>query len=348
MDEIAIRVDGNRAIGSGHLIRCISVAGNLRKLGIGTRFLVADDTSAELLARRGIQAVRLGTDVHHLGPEDAQRMCAEMPASKVVLVDSYAVSQDFFVSLAEAGIRTLYIDDMYLAGEGLLGRPRHFDVDVVVNCGFGVTTGIYRDCYSGSRTRLLIGPSYAPIRDEFIDNTHVWHESVENVLVMSGTTNPCSVLESMVLGCVTAASTATVHVVVGPLASLDKDVAMMPHVMLHENVSDVSPLMREADIAVSAAGTTLFELASVGVPTIAIPIVENQRRYASGFAELGLGLEIDGRLTSEAVAQCVAVLSAGKDLRLAFTSRCQTTVDGRGGMRIAEVLAGMMRTSDDQ
>ena len=68
--------------------------------------------------------------------------------------------------------------------------------------------------------------------------------------------------------------------------------AQEPLVHVSRNSDDLAPLMREADLVVSAAGITLYELCAVGVPTVAVPIVDNQLANALGFAKRGCGAAI--------------------------------------------------------
>lgn len=63
--------------------------------------------------------------------------------------------------------------------------------------------------------------------------------------------------------------------------------AQEPSVHVFRNLDDLAPLMREADLVVSAAGITLYEPCAVGVPTFAVPIVDNQLANACGFDKRG-------------------------------------------------------------
>lgn len=112
-----------------------------------------------------------------------------------------------------------------------------------------------------------------------------------------------------------------------------------PSIRVLQGLSDLSPLMREADLVVSAAGATLYELCAVGVPTVAVPIVDNQLANARGFAERGCGAAIthlgwtDGELEEALRAMRPA------DVRRAYVHAMRRTVPGDGAELIVRGIA---------
>lgn len=103
-----------------------------------------------------------------------------------------------------------------------------------------------------------------------------------------------------------------------------------PSIRAFRGLDDLSPLMREADLVVSAAGTTLYELCAAGVPTVAVPIVDNQLANARSFAKRGCGAAIthlgwtDGELEETLRAMRPA------DERRAYAQAMRRTVPGDG------------------
>ena len=137
------------------------------------------------------------------------------------------------------------------------------------------------------------------------------------------------------------------HVVVGRLNE-DKDKLYkladeLPFLQLHENVSDMASLMTSCDLAVSAAGTTLYELCAAGVPSISFCLADNQLTAAKAFDEAGaIPCAGDIRRSCDEVLgnvmNFVTYMSENSKKRKAALETMRQLVDGKGAMRIAKAL----------
>ena len=342
---LAIRVDGNREIGSGHVMRCCAVAHAAGRRGVGVRFLVSDEDSATMLKEQGFEAKVIGGDFRSLDAADVDPIedVVSSVAVRGVLVDSYAATDRFLTKLArvcrDRGSVLAYIDDDFRFESGYSSRPVRLPVDVVINYGFAADQTAYADVYSGTQARLLIGPSFAPLRPGFKASGFEVADKVSSILVTTGSTNPDRTLERFASCCREAVPDAEVHVVVGRSAGFCAPYD--DHVVLHHSPRDMRGLMLASDLVVSAAGTTLYELASLGVPTVAVPITENQSANITGWLRLGLGPCIssagwgDGELVS-----IVRRLACGGGERAACSERLNRTCDGDGALRIVDSITG--------
>ena len=109
---IFFRVDGNENIGTGHLMRCISIASELEKKGEPYKFIVSDDDSAEFLSRFDISCICLHSDWKDLDSEVEQikDVLAEY-GNTVLLIDSYYVTKEYFKEIKKLA-KIFYIDDL--------------------------------------------------------------------------------------------------------------------------------------------------------------------------------------------------------------------------------------------
>jgi UDP-2,4-diacetamido-2,4,6-trideoxy-beta-L-altropyranose hydrolase len=153
-------------------------------------------------------------------------------------------------------------------------------------------------------------------------------ERVESVVVATGAGGVLGVeLASAVRAALPAA---TVSLVRGPYAEGDPpsgvDLIVAP--------TSLAEVLSAADVAVVGAGQTMLEAAAAGTPTIAVALVENQRRQAHRLAELG-GVELS---EPGAVAEAVVVLAADQDRRRSLSARAQAVVDGQGARRVAALV----------
>jgi spore coat polysaccharide biosynthesis predicted glycosyltransferase SpsG len=105
-------------------------------------------------------------------------------------------------------------------------------------------------------------------------------------------------------------------------------------------VEDMAPLMAWADVAVSAGGTTVWELAFMGVPALLCIVADNQEGAVGALGRDGVFRSAGwvNRLTDEELSDELANLIYGKDLRNAIHNRARAIVDGKGAARVAGEL----------
>ena len=140
------------------------------------------------------------------------------------------------------------------------------------------------------------------------------------------------------------------HVVVGRLNE-DKDKLYkladeLPFLQLHENVSDMASLMASCDLAVSAAGTTLYELCAAGVPSMSFCLADNQLTAAKTFEEAGIipcagDIRYSCDEALDRIMDFVTYMSENFQKRKAAHETMRRLVDGKGAVRIAEALIEM-------
>lgn len=341
---VLIRADANRRIGSGHVMRCSAIVEEVIRQGGAAVFVVSDGESADFMRSIGFGARILPGDPMALGNEDARRLSslADRLHANCVLVDSYGVTDGFFDGLSAVrsrGVRIAYIDDLFTFEDGYAPFPQPRAVDVVVNYSFSASEAAYRDVYRDASVACLVGPAFAPVRSQFRRRTELNRSEVERVLITSGSTNQGRLLESLVDVCLRSVPRAKLEVVVGKLASYDGEADDRINV-LHD-VADMASVMSRADLALSAAGSTLYELAAVGVPTIAVATTENQLLNAEGYERLGLGPVVhfkDGCFAGDEPDGIVSILSHDQKARFAAAECASTIVDGHGAKRISQAL----------
>ena len=139
----------------------------------------------------------------------------------------------------------------------------------------------------------------------------------------------------------------TLHIIIGKynenretLLELAKE---LPFLQLHENVTDMAALMSHCDLAISAAGTTLYELCAVGVPTVSFIMADNQITSAKAFAKAG-AIPCAGDVRTEKEQVIDNILSFMTEMSQSIVKRTSAhdatsrLVDGNGAFRIAEAL----------
>lgn len=332
---VLIRADGNPDIATGHLMRTLSIARALRTLSVPAEFALADETSASVLRRFLLPDETYELHILHTdyrNPESEQSALVSLFREKsfrCLLLDSYFVTPDYLAFLS-GQLPIVYLDDLI-----------RFDyaVDALINYDPVIPAG----CYTKVRHQYL-GLSYAPLRAQFSEGSYCVRPEGRTVLLSTGGTDEYNIggtLAKLLLN-----QSLSVHLMTGSLNAhlpeLEALAASHPSFTLHQNVSEVAALMASCDLAVSAAGTTLYELCAVGVPCISFTMADNQLPAALGMAEAA-GLPYAGDIRTkpdfypELLRQILGLL-ADASARRELSSALHRAVDGKGALRIAEIL----------
>lgn len=329
-----IRVDMNTVIATGHLMRCIAIAEAAKCKGENTTFVLADEQAVELLKGRGFSYLVLHTKWDDMESElSVLKKEIEERKIKVLLIDSYQVTRTYLEKLSEV-VKTLYLDDLNMF---------EYPVNVLICYANYWKKFSYNERYTN--TKLLLGPGYAPLRKEFCDcPPKEIKPQVENLLLLSGGTDSYDVLGSL-LEQIEISKYQKIDVICGRYYTkreeLSKQYAEKKNISIHGPVSDMKYYMDVADVAVSAGGTTLYELCACGTPTISYAIADNQLDNVRQFQEDGM-IDYAGDVRREdAVGHIVGLLSRYHDdkyLREVHAKKMQKFVDGKGAARIAQIL----------
>jgi len=337
MTALVIRADASTAIGLGHAMRCLALAQALADAGGGEAGFVMADPPDAFVARAGREGVRVTALAADPGSaDDAAETLAH--GAPWVVVDGYHLDGAYQRALVDAGARVLVVDDH-------AHLPR-YHAHVLLNQNAGAGEELYRDRAPGAR--LLLGPEHALLRREF----RVWEAPpreapavARRILVTLGGGDADDV-SSRVLGALALLDEPhEVQLLVGAAnphrETLERAASAGPYpVELIADADDVPQRMAWADIAVTAAGSTSWELARIGTPQLAIVLAENQRAIERGLEQEGLAVAL-GRhadLRPERIIAAVRALARDPGRRRELSRRGRKLVDGQGAPR---VLAAM-------
>lgn len=354
---IYIRTDGNRHLAAGHLVRCLSVADACYSLGMEVHFLVSDKESFFLLQDFltgmtlkpvvRILETALYNDLEKELPELVSLLSAHDTGvtfpKPVLLLDSYYVTETYLNAIGRVA-KTAYIDDLYLF---------NYPTDLLINYDIVPET---LSCYQKAG-KTLLGAAYAPLRRQFTDTDYILKKQVSHLLITTGGSDPyhfCLKLAEFLAGQLSPLSGKPyenplyLDIVIGRLNTDGEALAELaehfPFIVLHENVSDMAVLMKCCDLAVSAAGTTLYELCAVGVPAISFTMADNQLTAAESFDESGIipcagDIRTSPKQVLTAVSDFIAIMKEHPDKRKSAHDSMTGFIDGKGALRIAEELS---------
>ncbi|MDE7334013.1 MAG: UDP-2,4-diacetamido-2,4,6-trideoxy-beta-L-altropyranose hydrolase [Lachnospiraceae bacterium] len=270
----------------------------------------------------------------------------------IYFIDSYFVTRQYLSALSPF-VKTAYIDDL---------RAFDYSVNLIINYDVILPGDMatYQNAYRNAE-HMLLGASYTPLRSQFLHKQIGIKEQLTDVLITTGGSDPfhfclnfLAYLRSRLTSEInplhdiqTRGNIPAVifHIVIGKLNAdrekLWQAARNLPCLELHENVSDMASLMGKCDIAVSAAGTTLYELCALGVPSISFTMADNQLTAAKAFDAAG-AIPCAGDIRSDREAVLEAVFHfIGKcsfQERKTAHETMHSLIDGKGSLRIAHAL----------
>ena len=339
--NLLIRADASVAMGTGHVMRCLALAQAWRDIGGNATFALAEATPS---IRAKVAAEDCKVDTLHTAagsPDDARQTVelAQKCKAEWVVVDGYQFGADYQASLKDAGRKVLVVDDY--------GHSAEYVAEVVLNQNLSASAELYLN--RRPQTQLLLGPRFVLLRREF----KAWRDykrevapACRRVLVTMGGSDPEN-LTSLTIAALGIAETPDLEViaVIGGsnphFAQLEQDYRGHTKIRFVSDVSNIGELMASADVAISAAGSTCWELAFLGVPMLLIDVAHNQMAVAKEMHRRGCAIHVgDRRVMPQEIARELKVLVSKHDLRMSLSRCSRELVDGKGSERVIEVLRG--------
>ena len=340
--EILFRLDAGPNIGLGHLQRSLSLATALRLSGISCGFMVNDDlTCYELIHKNGFPVSGvLSTESWTEDDVEQTLEAALVTRCRAVLVDNHEAGTSYLANLGTTGLPVIARDDLAL-------YP--FPCQMVVNGNANAMELPYRS--SSGDTSFLLGLRYLVLRPEFWNQpVKVPNASVLNVLVILGGTDSLNLMPKLLQLLDEVGGEFTVTAVIGPYFQDSEALKIVVKnakrsIKLVPSPTTVYELMTTADLAISAAGQTLYELAAAGCPTVAFGVAANQLGQLESLASSGLLLSSGSAEKDEVILlikQAVVRLMSDVSTRSNMVMQGQKLVDGKGAMRVACKIAKIL------
>lgn len=330
--NIFLHADGGPGIGLGHASRCSALAATLVREGHHS--IIAVDPSLglrEFIERQGAHVIECKSDCVTIRDE------AEKSAADIVVIDSYRwQSSDFYALRGDWSV--VAFDDE---------ATRELPVQGIINGAPAAEQLKYKALPS---TKFWLGAPYQILRDAFRDAVERSPAGpVRNMIVLVGGDDPLNLLpilaehlENVVTKLVTPFA---VDLICGPFAR-PLELSRRKIVSVVRNPPDLYQRMCSADLALSASGQTLYELARCGTPTIAFCSGADQNHNLATLAQAGVVMDT-GDATKQnwlvGVDRAMQVLVPDSAFRERMSQRAQRLIDGKGSNRLVEVLGRLVK-----
>lgn len=320
-------------------MRCLALAEAWRDDG-GDVIVVLGTSAPSLEERLASEVTVLHITNVPGSPEDAHetvRIAQEHAATRVV-VDGYHFGADYQKHIRDTGHTLLVIDDY--------GHAAHYYADLVLNQNVYADMSLY--LRHEPATRFLLGTRYALLRREFLawaGHPRTIPPVARKVLITFGGGDPDNLTGAVteILKKVAIENLKVVVVAGGVFPHLEElrsSIRDLPHISIRNNVTNMPELMAWADVAISAGGSTCWELSFMGLPSLLYTAAENQAVIVDTLVPQGMA----ERLTKEdlfdpsAGLEKISGLLSSKTKRESMSRQMFTLVDGEGASRVVMML----------
>ena len=313
--------EGGNPIGMGHVSRCVNLAIELAARGVRSNFMINDDEAI----RSRLEAESIEYDVCAInGSGDAK-----LPEA-VVVIDSKKDLSARIKELKAAGKRVVAIENTTAEGADAVVMPTP------------VFDGAYeRDGFLAGAEFVIMGRNFIEARSSAKPPSH---GMPLRVLVTMGGADPNNLTE-FVLEALSDVAGIEVTAVVGPAAKPSRRLAALMKersgaLNFITGVTDLAPLMMRSHIAFTAVGTTVYELAYMGVPSVIIANYEDDADYLRVFDALGFceSLGFYKNVRGGEVVRAVRMFLNDSTLWKAMSRSAIELTDGNGAGRIADKI----------
>jgi UDP-2,4-diacetamido-2,4,6-trideoxy-beta-L-altropyranose hydrolase len=332
--EITFRADASLDLGIGHVMRCLTLADALVRTGTRCRFVSGSQRGNlnDLIRAKGHAVCEVSDLSGDDWAADAEFTLAAARDSDWLVVDHYGLDYRWERHL-QAGVgKLMAIDD--------LANRRHA-CDLLLDQTLGRAVSDY-DGLTPPSCRFLLGPGYALLRPRFSELRERTlarreHSRIEEILVAMGGVDRPNVtgrILSQLDGQVDSGIRVTAVLGGGSMhveAVRSLAVRAEPRVRVLVGVDDMAQLMADADLAIGAGGSSAWERCCMGLPSIVVPIADNQTLVAKALQSAGAAMVMDpSDLDTSRLAGEVARLSADVSALQAMSVAAAAITDGTG------------------
>ena len=324
--KVTILTEGGRDTGYGHITRCTSVYQAFEERGIKSQLIVNGDETIENLLKGKYYKIFNWLD-------DQQLLFEILDNVNIVFIDSYLAEHDIYERISEQVETAVYFDD---------------DLRIDYPKGFVLNGAIFAEQLPYPKKEdvtNLLGTMYTPIRREFWDTPpKLICREVEMLMVTFGGSDMCNVTPKVQEVLNKTYPYLQKKLIVTRFFANMSEVKKLrdknTELIYEPDAIELKEIMQECDIAISAGGQTLYELARVGVPTIGICIAQNQLQNLKGWSKSGfleyIGWYNDKDIQSKLIAALEKTKSYNK--RISCSKKTRELIDGKGSRRICDTL----------
>ncbi len=336
--NIVFRTDASIDIGIGHVMRCLTLADELRLKYTDINFICREEPGNMIsyIGNRGYKVHQLPGEID---TETDRRLTKEILSKYEtkpdwLIIDHYDIEISWENQLRKYSKKIMVIDDL---------ANREHDCDLLLDQNFSKNDNRYIGLIPENCVQLL-GPEYAMLRLQFQKAKECLRErngGVNRILIFMGGADTKNITSKALRAIhMLGRSDIAIDVVVGNLNPYHDEIKILaskiPNTSCHHNVEDLAKLMSSADLCIGAGGTATWERCCVGVPTITVILAENQENISESLDKEGslINLGWYHKVTEDNIKEVVEGLIDNPQKMVSMSDKSRNLVDGEGVNRV--------------
>jgi len=322
--KVFIITEGGKNIGFGHITRCLSLYQTFEERGIQPKFIINGDNDIECLLKNINYQILNWLD-------EKSKLFEMVKDADIAIIDSYLADVSIYNTLSELVKLSVYVDDR---------KRLDYPNGIILNGNIHAETLNYP---KKNGITYLLGPRYTPLRKEFWEVLEKKiKENIESIIITFGGDDAKNITPKILAFLNDEYPNLVKNVIIGRafqnIDDIKKYADKNTNLIYYPDAEKMKEIMLESDIAISACGQTLNELASVGVPTIGVCIAENQLGNVKSWGKVGF-LEYAGWYSKgnilEKIKSVIEHLKDSEERNNRFKI-ARKFIDGKGSLKIID------------
>jgi UDP-2,4-diacetamido-2,4,6-trideoxy-beta-L-altropyranose hydrolase len=341
MARFLFRCDVAPEVGLGHFSRCLTLATALHK---GQNDIFFSCRVKDFCFEQKLRAITAHCFVFpwNCSPEEDAELLIDLCKKhhiRNLIVDHYRLNEDYQRKLKESDLHWLQFDFQV---------KQTFYADWVHNANPEASENVYGKLAQTGHTRFLLGPAYALLREEFLQNrgNYTFRHKVQRILISFGGGEDDGATEFTLEALKGIDKNIERLALIGPanpnINRIRKWTENNPEINTRILVGpdNIAGLMINSDLAVIAGGTTTFEAVAMGLPLVIIQLADNQERNAAAWHKIGAAVNAGllKNIDQSSFYSLVNGLICNPDLRRTLADKGRSRVDCLGAERVANIL----------
>jgi len=347
--DVVFRTDSSHNIGTGHVMRCLALADELRQKGTDINFVCreAPGNMISYIGNRGYEVHLLPGEIDIEKDRRLTKNILSKNESKPdwLIIDHYDIDISWEYPLRKYAKRLMVIDDL---------ANREHDCDLLLDQNYIKNEDRYNGLVPEDCMHLL-GPKYAILRPQF--RKARWRlrkrgGGVNRILVFMGGADPKNVTSKALRAIhILDLTDIAIDVVIGNLNPYHDEIktlaSKIPNTICHHNVENMADLMLSADLCIGAGGTTTWERCCVGLPTMAIILAENQKSISESLDKEGALINLGWchNVTENNIKEVIEGLFDNPRKMVSMSDKSRRLVDGEGVNRVCDAMTSIVLCS---
>ncbi|MCX5749172.1 MAG: UDP-2,4-diacetamido-2,4,6-trideoxy-beta-L-altropyranose hydrolase [Candidatus Saganbacteria bacterium] len=359
-NNVIIRVDSSPEIGSGHLMRCLALADKLHEKGMQVSFICRElrGNICQLIDEKKHKLFHLpyygkgaegddksgylnwlGVSFQKDADETVKVINNKLGSVELLIADHYALNEEWEKSIRPYVKKIMVIDDL---------EDRKHDCDILLDCNYNTPDKERYVNLIPKYCKLLLGPKYALLRNEFIEARRQLKERtgrVDRILVYYGGADLTNETKKTINGLIQLnRPEIEINVIIGALnknkINIEKMCSALPNAKCYSHINNMAQIMMSADLFIGAAGITTWERCCLGLPSIVITVANNQVKIIENMAKddclylLGENYKVNDK----DICAAVKYMIDHPEVLKSYSLNSIDLVDGTGAERCADLI----------